>query len=101
MHLILALFWLLLGAALLAWHALHPQDPRYRLLGTGLSLGWLGLLFGLYDLARWWSRRTQDRPPPALERSRRRHHPEPGHAPDPAFDFTERPTEEGPGSPPR
>ena len=58
MHLILAFLWFVLGGALLAWHAVHPEDRSWRILGSNVSLGWLALLFALYDGLRWWSRRS-------------------------------------------
>jgi hypothetical protein len=58
LHLILTFFWFLLGSGLLAWQALHPNDTRFSIWGSSVSVGWVALLLGLYNLARWWSRRS-------------------------------------------
>jgi hypothetical protein len=92
---ILAIFWLLIAGALFVWKWRGPDNPALNLRGTGISLGWLALVLALYNVARWWSRRsavTQDR---TLWQARRDRHNSPANRdpgptpPDPQFDFTE------------
>jgi hypothetical protein len=92
LHLFLAVFWLVLGAALLIAPKIHPDMPEFRVWGTGLPIGWVAVFLSIYNLLRWsvWyfpNRRRQEsarRPP--IRRPRR----SPGLAePDPDFNFTE------------
>lgn len=89
-NLLLAVPWLLLAVALLTWHALHPDDPRFRVFGGGVSWGWPALLLGLYNLARWWSSRKKAPRPDETRRPRRDEAPPTVH---PEFDFSRPPDE--------
>ena len=55
MNLIFAVVWLIAAAAIFI-----SGDPHFvlQLGGTNLSGGWLALFFALYNVARWWSRRS-------------------------------------------
>ena len=53
-NLCMALLWLVLGAAIFVWQHQHPGEPRLTVFGTGISLGWFGMVLALYNLARWW-----------------------------------------------
>jgi hypothetical protein len=102
LNLILAVVWLVLAAVLLALDY-SSGKPVATIRGTNLSLGWLLLVLGLYNLARWWSIRSVERARRAREvpPSYRRHFtPRRDEPPDPNFDFTEEPPQEGPGSRP-
>jgi hypothetical protein len=100
MNLILAIVWLV-GAAVLFAYERQTGNPWLRIRGTDLSLGWLLLVLGLYNLARWVSIRSgqaarramqqaQDqRQQPARFRQRRE------QPPDPTFDFTNEPPPTG------
>ena len=46
----IALFWLVLGAGLI----LIPGFDLWRIRGTELSIGWLAIGLGGYNLLRWW-----------------------------------------------
>jgi len=98
LNLVMALIWFLLAAGLFAWQWLHPEEGTWTIRGTGISFGWLALILALYNLARWWSRRSSkanDRAVQAAWSQRRRQaaREEPGveSTPDPRFDFTEQP----------
>jgi hypothetical protein len=89
MHLILTFFWFLVGSVLLAWQALHPEDSRFSIWGSQISMGWVALLLGLYNLARWWSSHSavvrarevaSQQRPPATYRTE--------EPPNPDFDFS-------------
>src|SRR5438270_12710508 len=94
----MAFVWLSLGAVVIVWGWLHPDQAMWRIRGTDLSIGWLGILLGLYNAVRWWSRRTQAARERTEETSRlereQRHRDEQRRqaAPyDPTFDFTNPP----------
>lgn len=90
MNLGLAVLWVVVGVGLLVWHALDPEATRGKI--GGVSLGWVALVLGIYNVARWWSERTY-RATRAAERARedqqrrspRRAEPEP----DSPFRFDE------------
>jgi hypothetical protein len=102
LNLPLAVFWLVLGVAMLLWHASTPDALGRNILGTGLSAGWLCLLLGLYNLVRWWSIRSyairQRQFREEANALRRREGPSrPVQEPDPNFNFTDPPTPPAPG----
>jgi hypothetical protein len=72
MNLFLALFWLVFAAVLLGMEWLLPAGPRYRIWGTNLSIGWVGLVLGVYNLVRWWSNRLYRAEQRALQQTVRR-----------------------------
>ncbi len=100
MNLIFAVIWLVAAAAIFI-----SGDPHFvlRLGGTSLSGGWLALFFAVYNVARWWSRRSYFRQCQAeleAKADRERRHREERRAeeketPDPNFNFTEKPQPEG------
>jgi hypothetical protein len=94
MHLVLALLWLVLGGAVLAWQGTHPDDPGWRILGSNVSVGWLALLFALYDGLRWWSQRSLPQTRRSPRQARSRQAPGPSLSADPQLDFN------APSSPP-
>ncbi len=97
MNLILALLWLLGGIAVLAYDYFTGGVPFLRIRGTDLSFGWLLLVLGAYNLARWWSLRCSRAAQQAqwmaqAQRHRAAHHRErPEDPPDPNFNFTDQP----------
>jgi hypothetical protein len=103
-NLFLALLWLTLALAtfLMSWAG--SESPFLRVGGAGPHIGWFALMFCAYNLVRWFSlrmlaqrRRLQDE----QRRYRPRREPAP-QAPDPAFDFSDRPPPPGEGiRPPR
>lgn len=107
MNLFLAVFWLMMGAGLVLWHWLYPEVRQARLPNSDVSLGWLAILMGLYNLARWYGIRAylhrqgileeQRRHREELERSDRR----PDVEPDPNFDFSSPPSPPEEEAPPR
>ena len=56
-YLLFSLGWLVLGAALLTG-LINPNLPgaSFEWDGQMISAGWLALMLGLYNLARWYSR---------------------------------------------
>ncbi len=98
-NLLLALFWLVLGGALLLWPLLDARAPDLTIWGTGISAGWLALLMAAYNLVRWWSVRSFQAQRRLLEeemiRRRRESRSSPPSEPDPTFDFTRPPPEGG------
>jgi hypothetical protein len=100
-YLILAVFWLLTGVLLLAWDWWYPGLSPYRLPGTELSLGWLALLLSLYNIVRFWARRSAARQGVPMRRWRERRGQVSRSSPvesDPNFNFTEIPPRKEPRS---
>jgi hypothetical protein len=104
-NLIVAVVWLLVGTLLILQPVLQPGVPQWTIQGTGLSIGWVAIVFAMYNLVRWsllvyaaW-RRAQD---VAAAREQALHRPPPpGREPDPNFIFTDPSSDsgnEGPGS---
>jgi|SRR6516164_2745273 hypothetical protein len=103
LNLIFALGWLVAAAAIF-----FVGDPRLSIRLPGLppfSSAWLALLLALYNIARWWSRRSARRQRQAereaLAQRFQRHREEEGRPPvepDPNFQFDDapRPPEGGP-----
>jgi hypothetical protein len=95
-NLVMGVFWLVVGCLLLIWQRLHPEDRALTIFDTDVSVGWIVLVFALYKLVRWWSRRSlaADRDFLAWMHQRRRtpEEPRPARPPgsrDPNFDFTD------------
>jgi len=97
--LFMGLFWLVVGGCIFFWQWIHPNRPGFTIWDTGISIGWVALLFGLYNLAFWWvSRANQKRQVEVQEAETRRRaelrkRTHPRHKPDPNLDFSN-------GSPP-
>jgi hypothetical protein len=100
-NLFLALLWLL-GAVVVLAYEYFTGEQFLRIRGTNLSVGWLLLVLGIYNLARWWSLRSYRAEQRAVQTAqanryraahRERH---PGQPPDPNFDFTDRPPPRNP-----
>jgi hypothetical protein len=101
-HLIMAGLWLILGGVLIAWQMQHPGAKALTILGTGISFGWLALVLALYDLVRWWNRRTFLYTRESLAKTQsmphRHEESEPSSAPEilnPEFNFTDEPPSSG------
>jgi hypothetical protein len=96
MHIIMAVVWLACAAGVFLYEH-YTGDLRTRIRGTNLSIGWLLLVLGLYNLARWYSSRAYRREQEAIRIAeaarmrvlRDRDHP----PPDPTFDFTNKPAD--------
>ena len=96
MNLILALFWFLLGVALLLpW--LDPDGPMPNTIISPVVGVPLAFLLCAYNLVRWWSSRMASVErralQEALEKQRQEMHRTPDRPyrpPDPNFDFSER-----------
>jgi hypothetical protein len=86
-NLVIALFWLLIGLALV----FVPEFAAWRIRGTDLSVGWVAIALAAYNLLRWFLiRRGQRRtvPPSDLPpQQSREYHSE--------FDFTKDKSEPG------
>jgi hypothetical protein len=95
MNLYLALVWLILGIAVLAWQASFPKAGFYLPVGDSqISYGWFMLVLVVYNLLRWWNVRTQqlerraDRLQTAADKRKNSTRQE---TPDPNFNFTDEP----------
>jgi hypothetical protein len=60
-HLLGAIFWALVAAALFVWKAYWPYGRGLSLPYSNIFVGWLALALAGYNLVRWWSRRMIDR----------------------------------------
>lgn len=97
-HFSLAVLWLAGGIVLLAWHY-TTGDPRGKIEAFGgMSSGWIAIILGVYNLARWWGARAarQERfLMHQMEEERRQRRRAAAQAdydhPDPNFTFTDEP----------
>jgi hypothetical protein len=106
LRLMFAGLWLATGIALLVYQAAALGDAwgMVEVAGVRFSIGWVALLFGGYNLFRWWNTRTtlaqRKREQELLDareaRWRARNSGEPP-PPDPNFDFTSPPGDKGSG----
>ena len=75
-HLFIALFWLAVGLILFFW----PGLPRWQILDTGWSIGWVAIFLAGYNFLRWWLTSRQQRPRHESEQEQppapREYHPE-------------------------
>jgi hypothetical protein len=97
MNLLLAILWLLGGIVLVAYEQ-FTGDTRFHIRGTSVSVSWLCLVLGAYNLVRWWSARAYRAERRALQIEEARHRAAhfrpregPPPQPDPNFDFTTKP----------
>lgn len=96
MNLALALVWLAVSAVL--YFTVDHGQPGGDI--RALPLSGMALILGLYNLARWWSVRSMPRTyrnPDQVWQERRRILRRPGddRTPDPTFNFTDRPPNNG------
>jgi hypothetical protein len=98
-NLVYALIWLAAAVGLLLWQALHPENPGLVIRGTGVSFGWLALALAIYNLVCWWSSWSYQRQRRELaeehgDRQQSARPQPPGQtAPNPDFDFSDKPPE--------
>jgi hypothetical protein len=102
-YLVMALVCFVGGTALLVSQWLHPENATLTIRGTGVSFGWILLVFAAYDLVRWWSRRTVRRRTESVadawkerRREREKSHQDREIVTDPNFDFKREPPADGP-----
>jgi hypothetical protein len=104
LRLIFGIVWLLVAAGICVYQVMHPESGWLwmKLGGTPISLGWAALLLGVYNLARWWASRAsmlaQKKEAELAQRDsprRARRREEPPSAPDPNFDFSDKPPAAG------
>jgi hypothetical protein len=96
LNLFMAIFWMVLGAGLVIYHALFPGETFLRLRWTDLSPGWLILVLAIWNIIRWWSAKAAEKDRRMEEdavfaRQRRKHGSLPvgrDETPNPDFDFT-------------
>jgi hypothetical protein len=112
MYRVLAIFWLVAGAAWIIYDNYGGGNGVWIIPGLGWSPGWVCLLLAVYNLLRWWSRRVGRSGFEAEYRARlqrrdylRNPPPVRREPPDPNFIFTDEPppapTDEGkPGQKP-
>lgn len=70
LNLILAAIWFFAGFVLMKLQMADPENTSYYIFGTGISLGWVAMLFALYNLARWYGNWSAERRRLLLESSR-------------------------------
>jgi hypothetical protein len=93
LKLFLALLWLLPGLGFVAWDAAAGQSHGLPLGPLRVPVGWLFLLFAVFNLVRWWAARPERaRPSPFAERRLRQTRRHAEAEPDPAFRFDDPPT---------
>jgi hypothetical protein len=92
-YLMMAVLWV--GVALTAFLMPHfkPDGPAWTFPNTDISVGWVALVFLIYNLARWWTSRAQKPADRRLLRPVRRHAPS-DETSDPRFQFREGPPKE-------
>src|SRR6516165_9945393 len=87
--------WLVVAAAMFCWPLLDGQAQLFPITGTRSTGIMVALIFGLFNLGRWWSLRAQASYRRAAEeadlrRWRAHHaHSDPEQEPDPNFIFTD------------
>ena len=77
--------WLVMGGGMLLWPFFDPRGPRFTIFDTGISFGWLLLIFAGLNFSKAWlqwrvSREKaieKDQPPASRQ----------GSEYDPTFDF--------------
>jgi hypothetical protein len=97
LNLLMAIVWLIVGLALIVWQAAHAENHTLTIFGSGVSIGWAGVMLAIYNVVRWWSSRSagiwwkatneawRSREAEARRRNR------PAEPPDPNFLFTDEP----------
>lgn len=102
LNLVLAVFWLALGAGLVIWHAQTGSSSlRLPLGGQSFSAGWVALALAGYNLIRWWmvrarvARRRAERDAEQRRRDELRARRVREEPPDPTFDFSDPPEGQG------
>lgn len=94
-NLFLAFFWMVAGCGIMIWDSQKPGGPTFVIRGTTISIGWLGVIMGLYNVVRWWAVRSNQALRRAREEEEARRHlaaqRRPTVEPDPNFQFTDRP----------
>jgi len=93
--LFMAVAWFLIGAFIFLWAWTHPDRPGLTIWDTGISIGWVPLFLGVYNLVWWWIGRLNLRQRQAIEEAearrmnefhQRNRRPD---EPDPNFDFSD------------
>ncbi len=108
LRVLFAVLWLAVGAWILATQATLPPESTWAKVPVGgahVSLGWLALVLGLYNAARWWAGRAlraqKEQEARLAERTGRPSRPRrpegPPPEPDPNFDFSDPPAGPPPG----
>ena len=85
LYLFMAVFWFVLGLALVVMPWLNPNAFKWTFPGTTVSVGWFAFFLVLYNLLRWGLLRSAAR--------RRQRRPGPPPEPDPNLNFTDPPPE--------
>lgn len=85
---------------MIVYHSQHPNVPTANIWGSGISLGWVAVLLGvynLYKLVRWWNVRSYQANLRKLEEIRweREHRSRLDiDKRDPTFDFSDKPDQD-------
>lgn len=94
LYLFMAVFWFVLGLALVIVPRVNPNAFNLTLPGTTVSVGWFLFVLVLYDLLRWGLMRGAARRRAREEGQRSLKHQSPAgppSEPDPNFRFTDPP----------
>jgi hypothetical protein len=96
--------WLMVGVGICVVQAVYPKSSWgwIDFSGMRISMGWVALLLGAYNLVRWWGarmmkaqRKQEAEQAEKAERNRPKKREEPPAAPDPTFDFSDQPPSAG------
>ena len=93
MNLIGAIVWLTFGLGLFLYEYQVGYVPL-MIQGLNISFGWIGLVLGVYNLARWYAKRSivEDNSARMIREARvRQSQRRERQEPDPTFDFSDRP----------
>lgn len=100
--LFMAFTWLLVAGCIFYFDWMHKDRPGLTIWETGVSIGWVALFLGFYNLAWWWVSRFREKQRLALREAEARRECEvrsqsrPPQELNPDFDFTDEPPPEPP-----
>src|SRR5438876_913649 len=88
LYFIFGLIWLLVGGVMLLLPLVNPNGPRFTILDTGISFGWLLLFLAGFNFFKGWLWRLRTK-----ERQHVEHRARPSRSShqeeyDPSLDFT-------------
>jgi hypothetical protein len=100
--LFMACIWFLVAGGFFYFDWLHQDRPGLTVWDTGVSIGWVAVFLGLYNLVWWWVSQSREKRRLALReaearwKSELRNRSRPPQELNPDFDFTDEPPSEPP-----